>query len=70
MQIPNSSQCDICADRGPCFYCGRSDRYAEINILNRIDQYEKEKEGTKDKADTQSKDAFSSGKDAARVDTQ
>jgi len=67
MNYANNNQCDICADRGPCFYCGRSDKYAEVNILNRIEQYEKEKEDT---ADTQSKNEVSFGKDAARIDAK
>ena len=51
MRHPNNSQCDICADRGPCFYCGRSDIYTETNYLKRLREYEAQASGHHEKGE-------------------
>jgi len=67
MQIPNSNQCDICADRGPCFYCGRPDKYGQLNALKRLKEYEKEKENNDN---TKGKDAHNSGQAPTGTDSE
>lgn len=57
----NNNQCDICADRGPCSYCGRSDVYEELNIAMRLKEYEEKNQTQKDGAVQKSPDEVHPG---------